>query len=361
MTTLRDVAGTERDLAGWLEVVVAGARHVEVTLHPTPRTTGFSSETLLFTASWGDQVGEYVARVRPVQSLYQEHDLDAQWRVIDAVGRHGGVPVPRIVGADTSETAVLGQPFFVMERVPGSAPPDNPPFTVKGWVADATPAQQQALHRRGLAVLAAIHAVDWRAQGLGFLAASTANPVGVAAALEHDRSFLAWVAGGRSLALFEAALEWMAAHLPEDPADDWVLSWGDARLGNMLFVDFAPTAVLDWEMATLAAPAADLGWWLAFDRLHTEGIRRPRPAGFLSEADAVAWYEAQSGRAVRDLHYYLVRAAFRAGLLLLRYRDGLVAAGTLAADAERGPHTPGVNVLATLLERDTEGHDALAP
>ena len=39
-----------------------------------------------------------------------------------------------------------------------------------------------------------------------------------------------------------------------------MLSWGDARIGNVLYRDFEPVAVLDWEMAALGPPELDVGW-----------------------------------------------------------------------------------------------------
>ncbi len=352
MPSVRERVETERQLGEWFSARLSGADDVRVRLLEKSETTGFSSETLLFDTSWREgsriETRHYVARVRPTAySLYQEHDLTAQRRVMDTLNRGTDLPVPGIIGGDDGEASVLGQPFFVMERVEGRAPPDSPPFTIKGWVAEASVEQREMLHREGLRLLARIHQVDWRALGLSFLADGTANPAGVHRALAHDADFFTWVADGRRLPIFEDALSWMATHTPEERPP--VLSWGDARLGNMLFRDFYPVAILDWEMVTLAAPEADLAWWIVFDRLHTDGIRRARPAGLLDEATTVSWYEHLTKQPAQDLDYYKVRAAFRAGLLLHRYTDALVANGTVAPDAPRGPYTPAVNVLADLL------------
>jgi aminoglycoside phosphotransferase (APT) family kinase protein len=360
--TRRDRATTERQLAGWLAALEPGWADLAVRLLDPPPGSGFSSETLLFDAGWIDaqgarRGGQYAARLRPTgYTLYQDHDLDTQWRVIDGLHRHTDVPVPAIVGADTSAGSPLGVPFFVMERVDGQVPADNPAYTVRGWLADAPPACQAALYQRALAVLVCIHSVDVAAVGLAFLARSTANPVGTAAGMDHDEQFLRWVAARRALPLFEACAAWLRAHLPADPAAGPVLNWGDARLGNMLFREYRPVAVLDWEMVTLGAREADLGWWLLFNRLHTDGINRPQLPGFPDEAATVACYERLSGHAIdRDaLHFYLVRAAFRGGLLLVRYTDMLVANGLLAPDAPRGPHTPAVRVLNGLLGLDLD-------
>ena len=67
-------------------------------------------------------------------------------------------------------------------------------------------------------------------------------------------------------------------------------------------------------------------------------------------AAAVAFYERASGHPARDLHFYEVRAALRAALLLVRYSDYLVTNGTLAADAVKTPATPALVVLERLLD-----------
>ena len=129
------------------------------------------------------------------------------------------------------------------------------------------------------------------------------------------------------------------AHLPVSPRLSF--NWGDARIGNILFRDFAPVAVLDWEMATLGPPEADLAWWLVFNRIHISGRGLAGPAGFPSEAEAVEQYEADTGWPVRDLRYYQVWAALRAGLLLFRFNDMMVRGGTIDDWFPEGGPPPG--------------------
>ena len=40
------------------------------------------------------------------------------------------------------------------------------------------------------------------------------------------------------------------------------MNWGDARVGNTLYRDFTPVAVLDWEMATVGPREVDLAWMI---------------------------------------------------------------------------------------------------
>lgn len=348
----RDATATAAALAAYLDQAVDGFAGARVELLGAPGGTGFSGDTIAFDAVVSEPAGErrhaLVARIQPDSySLYRDHDLATQWRVIDALGRFSDVPVPAIVAHDTTADNPLGRALFVMERVEGAPAADAPPYTVRGWLHEASPVEQRQVCELGLDALARIHRVDWEQLGLGFLRENAANPVGLRRQHADDEEFLRWASGGRSIAEFAAAIAWLGEHLPDD--GPLALSWGDARLGNMLFRDHRPVAVLDWEMVTLADPSADLGWWLVFSQIHTIGIGKPNLPGFPGDDEVVAIYERRSGNAVRDLRFYEVRAALRAGLLLLKYADALVEAGRLDPAAPRQPFTPAVNVLQHLL------------
>jgi aminoglycoside phosphotransferase (APT) family kinase protein len=317
---------------------------------PGPRATGFSCETVLFDAAWtkaGERrQAELAARVQPSgYTLYRHHDLDRQWRIIEAVGRQGTVPIPRIVGASAGASGRLGQPFFVMERIRGEPCSDAPPYSVRGWLKDAGAERQRAVLERSIDVLADIHAIDVQQLPADVLAREV--PPGIEAQVREYKGFLDWVAAGRQLPAFERAYRWLCRELPDH--DDRVFCWGDARLGNILFYDDRPAAVLDWEMAGLGPPEADLAWWLAFDRIHTRGRGQPRLPGFPPEDEIVARYEAASGRAVRDLRFYLVWATLRAAVLLFRFHDMLVLTGMAPEKSEHVAYLPAQRVLDELL------------
>lgn len=348
----RDPDRTRAGLGQWFATVRPAAVDVDIALLPSPRATGYSSETVLFEARWTEDGEErraaYAARIRPSgYTLFRTHDLDTQWRVIDALGRHSDVPVPPFVGYADEGTSPLGQPFFVTERVEGLVPPDWPSYIRSGWVVESTPAQQYALYQSGLEVLAAVRAADWRRIGLEFMGRADQRPVGIESQTEQDRQFLAWVAEGRRLPLFEQAIDWLGAHGPAD--DRLSLNWGDARLGNIIFADFKAAAVLDWEMTSVGPPEADLGWFLCFHRIHTYGHGNPDLPGAPSVEEIVALYEKLTGAPVRHLHFFEVRAALRASMLLFRFNDMLLANNKITPDSPDGPHLPATRVLEYLL------------
>ena len=348
---------TAAGLTRWWQDTFPADEPTEVELRPSPRASGFSCETVLFdvVTGAGGRPGarsedgrprrELAARVHPTgYSLYRQHDLDRQWRVIDAVDRAGTVPVPAIVGADASGE-YLGQPFFVMARLPGEACADSPPYSVRGWLKDAGAERQRTVARRSIEVLAAIHAVDPATLPPQLVADI---PPGIDAQVLDYAEFLAWVADGRKLPEFEATYGWLRAELPSHA--DRLLCWGDARIGNMLFLEDRPTAVLDWEMACLGPPEVDLAWWLVFDQIHTVGRGLPPLPGFPSEPETVDLYESLTGHEVRCLRWYELWAALRATVLLFRFHDMLERAG-LAPAPDRAAYQPGLEVMRRLQER----------
>src|SRR5688572_28660894 len=174
----RDVDVTRTQLTAWLQRKLPHARDVAVGEIGLPSGSGFSNETLLVDASWREgktREGEtpvaarFVVRVKPTAyAIFPEYDLHRQYRVMELLASTT-VPVPRMRWY-VDDVSVLGQPFYVMDRVDGVIPPDHPPFTHGGWLFDATPAQQGHLARSALDTLVALHRLDWRALGFEFLA-----------------------------------------------------------------------------------------------------------------------------------------------------------------------------------------------
>ena len=78
--------------------------------------------------------------------------------------------------------------------------------------------------------------------------------------LGYQRWYYEWAREDMRLPLIERTFEWLDARRPEEPRI--VLNWGDARIGNMLWRDFEPVAVLDWEMATIGPPEVDVAWMI---------------------------------------------------------------------------------------------------
>lgn len=330
----RDPAAVRAGLAAWLGEPVGEVAQ--------PGAGGLSSETYLFESATGRRL---VARLAPAgDALFPVYDLAGQARIMQALGEHRVVPVPRVIEY-VDDPQWLGAPFLVMERVDGRVPSDNPPFVITGWVHDAPPEQQRALQDEFVSLCARIHRADWQAMGLGEVAAR-AGGTSLAAEVAWWSDYLDWTTDGAPTSVLRDARVWCTEHLPatEPPP---VLCWGDVRIPNVVFGDdFRARAVLDWEMASIGPPELDIGWYLVIHRMTTD-VTGDLP-GFRARDDVLRAYEAQLGRALHDLSWYEAWAAFRAAAIMVRLTTLLHDLG-LVADLSMQEQNPPADLLRALL------------
>jgi aminoglycoside phosphotransferase (APT) family kinase protein len=350
LPTQRDPDETRKRLAEWLGLQLPGARDIEVGEIGGPAYTGYSHETLIFDAGWvRDGLAEergLVARVEPSShSVFFEQDVGAEMRVMRAL-EGTGVLVPRIHWFEP-DPSWLGAPYFVMDRVDGVIPPDNPPYTFGGWLLESTPEQQARVWWSGLEAMAAVHRLDPDSLGLDFLLRHDGAP-GADSEMAHLRHYVDRVCGDNRIETIESGLAWLDAHRPAGP-EPIRLCWGDSRIGNQIFDDFRCAALLDWEMATLASPEQDLAWFLYFDRLFSAGLGAPRPPGFPTREDTIAHYTEITGLSVGHIPFYEVMASLRFAAIMVRLGHLMVGSGVLPPDADLGSNNFAIQDLGTLL------------
>lgn len=308
-------------LSQWLSTVLPDVAP-EITVESGVDSNGMSSETILLSGRW-HQAGapveqKWVARVAPAEAdvpVFEHYRLDHQHEVMRLVAELTDVPVPRVRWLETTGD-VLGRPFFLMDRVEGVVPPDVMPYPFGGnWLFDASPEQQRQVQDKTVEVLASLHSIPQAAQVFGFL--QDCDPPGETALHRHFGWLKRWYEFavpdiGRS-ALVERALAWLDEHFPDDvAAAEPVLAWGDARIGNVIYQDFRPVAVLDWEMATVGPRQLDLAWicfaHMVFQEL-TKLAGLPGMPDFLREEDVLATYREHTGVAITDLDWFYVYSA----------------------------------------------------
>jgi len=328
--TSRDPSTVPGLLEDWLAGALPPGAAPEVTLRSGIDANGMSSETLVFDATWTEdgerRTEEYVARVAPSPDefpVFQGYALQDQYDAIRIVGGRTEVPVPT-VGLVEPTGEVLGTPFFLMGRIEGVVPPDVPPYNWgDNWLADATPEQQRRLQDNTVRAIAGLHAIHDAADTFAFLDRS-----GHPGATPLERN-LAWVRSwydwsvpdlGRS-PIAERTLAWLEAHLPDTSAADTVLCWGDSRIGNVLYRDFAPVGVLDWEMAAIGPREMDLSW-MVFAHMVFESItavfEMPGMPHFMREDDVKATYEELTGVRLGDLTWYHLYNAVQWCIVFMR-------------------------------------------
>jgi aminoglycoside phosphotransferase (APT) family kinase protein len=349
-------AMTERIEKWWTEHMEAGATVSDVT---APEGSGMSSETLLFTVEPADgPAARYVARLAPLASqqfqVFPEYDLELQRKVMQTVAEHTDVPVPEVLVHET-DPEWLGSPFLLMRRVDGIVPSDIPPYTMAGWLFDAAPDDQRKLEREAVRVLARLHQLTPERHDLAFLDRPQFADGALDQHLEYQRWYYDWAREGQRVPLIErtfAALDKTRPH--EGPT---VLNWGDSRIGNMMFRDFAPVAVLDWEMAALGPAEIDVGWMIFLNRFFEDLTRKygmPCLDGFLQRERVAEIYAEESGHEVHDLEWFEMFAAQRFAIVSIRTTWRTVAYG----DAEPPDDLDDVIMFRSLLEEMVERAEA---
>ena len=314
----RDAALVPAALERWLSSLLPDGADPEVVLHSGIDSNGMSSETLVLDATWteGGQRSTHplVARVAPAPQdfpVFPRYDLGHQFEVIRQVGELTDVPVPGVRWLEESGE-VLGTPCFLMDRVEGVVPPDVLPYPFgDNWLHDADRADQRRLQDATVDVLARLHAIPDPLERFGYLAPEQIGDTLLHRNLAKVRAWYDFAV--RDLApspTAERALAWLEAHVPsEEEQGEPVLCWGDARIGNVIYRDFEPVAVLDWEMVTLGPRALDVSWLLFAHQVFESIVgmlELPGMPHFLREEDVVATYAEKSGVQLGDLDWYHV-------------------------------------------------------
>ncbi len=266
---------------------------------------GHSNVTYLITR--GDT--ELVLRRPPRPPLPPSaHDVLREARLLRALwGTAARVPE---VLAVCEDPATIGCPFYLMDRIDGEVIVTSVPEALDN------PAERRTIAQELIDALAEIHAVDWLAAGLdGF-----GKPTGYLERQLRRFGGLWELNKTREIPAVERVGRWLAEHLPSSgPA---TIVHGDYRLGNTIFAAQAPArllAVLDWEMATIGDPLADLGYLCMMwtDRTDPQGGMREqlggvtRREGFPTRRALIEAYEQRTGRSMKDLRWYTTLALWK--------------------------------------------------
>ena len=278
------------------------------TSHPLAVTkVGQGRSNLTFRVTRGQQT--WILRRPPMGDLPETaHDMMREYRVLSGLA-DTPVRAPRPVLACANPN-VIGVPFYLMDEIDGVVVRDRLPdaFTVE---------YRPAIGEEMIDALAELHTVDPATIGLGDLG----KPEGYTAR-QVARWTKQWsVMATRRLPDIEAVREWLEAHLPTDsPA---AIVHGDYKLDNVVFSATAPPqllAILDWEMATLGDPLADLGYLMLFwpepGEDNVGGLPQPTQMdGFSSRAELIQRYEKRTGFAMTDLVFYRTLALWKLAIL----------------------------------------------
>lgn len=242
------------------------------------------------------------------------HDMAREYRVQTALG-----PVFDFVPATVAlceDPAVLGAPFYLMDRVDGlisrkELPPD----------LDLSTRQVRTLCTNVLDVLIDLHSIDPETAGLGWMSKGPGYvDRQVRGWSDRYRSAKTWNVGS-----FEKVMSWLADNRPVERGS--VVIHNDFRFDNIVLDRDDPTcplALLDWEMATIGDPLMDLGGALAYwvepgDGVAAKAFRRQptHVPGMFTRREVVEYYCRGTGIGLTDREwaFYEVFGLFRLAVI----------------------------------------------
>jgi aminoglycoside phosphotransferase (APT) family kinase protein len=273
-----------RDLAHVLQVLRSTLSQGVAITRVTPMTTGFSNDTYLLEGA------DHILRLPPAAgAMVDGHDVIAQARIYIALGQTADAPpVPRITHVE-EDAALLGAPFFVMERVPGESVND---LTMQDWFTQAPEDVRNRMCR------------DWITAFARLALLAPLDVLGTPVSPEDDlRMWQRFAAAAQCPRLVDAMDRLLKTPAPISgpPA----LIQGDPKLSNLMWDDFRISAMLDWEMALNGEPLADLGYMLyQFESDYHAATRAPKLPGMLGRDAVIALWEAVSGRSAKGIIWH---------------------------------------------------------
>lgn len=304
-------------LAPYLREQIPG---LEAPLEVMQFPSGYSNLTYLLRA--GDR--ELILRRPPFgANVRSGHDMAREYRILShLVGHYQKVPRPLLY---YGEDDLIGDEFYVMERAHGLILRAKKPEKLT-----LSPELMHALSATLVENLAAIHAVDYQAAGLGDLG----HPEGYV-----RRQIEGWTrryhkAQTDDVPQVEAVASWLAAHMP--PESGTALIHNDYKYDNLVLNPAQPTeivAVLDWEMATIGDPLMDvgtsLGYWVEADDpplLKAMAFGPTALPGNYNRRELFERYSELSGHEAGNAVFYFVYGLFKIiGIvqqIYYRYRQG---------------------------------------
>ena len=308
-------------IRGYLECRLPGARALE--LDDMQRiAVGWSHETWLFEARWRE-AGEcrsqgYCLRRDPGNALLRHlSDLGEQFRVLKCLDATP-LPTPKPFWYE-ADPAVLGAPFLVMERVPGSCPN---PWGREGRAFYRAAADRGTLPRSFTDALTTLHTLDWRAAGLEFLGVPAAGTNEFALGEVRKWRELVDSSGHAPEPVLTDLICWLEANAPK--SDRLTLVHGAYRTGNLLIDDDRISAVLDWELQAIGDPMYDVAYVLS--DLNREGSELL--SNLVPRDEFYRDYEAATGFAIDEdaCRYYGLLYAMRSAAFWMSasglYADG---------------------------------------
>jgi len=247
---------------------------------------------------------EWVLRTDSPSGVRVSRSREEEFALLNAAC-DAGLTVPKPLWL-CNDPAIIGRPFYIMEKVPGTA--DGRRLVRSNWTVE----QRRAIVQTLAVELARLHRIDTANPALSFLQSPSGSP-----ALRRVAQYRAYLDElGDPQAVLEWALRWLELNAPT--GGETALCHCDFRTGNIMIDGNRVTGILDWEFADRSCPNEDLGWFCA--RCWRFGADRFEAGGIGHKEDFVAAYERESSRAVdrEELTYWQIMAEARWAVIALQ-------------------------------------------
>jgi aminoglycoside phosphotransferase (APT) family kinase protein len=298
---------------------------------------GHSSGAWRLDAAVADGRRSMVLKAPAEPSVVFQRDVCREARILDELNR-AGAPVPAVFAMDTGTRAV-GRPCFVMELIDGRSVADGSPGGYHDDVElrEASFGERRAIWESFHDALAALHSVDPTRVPSAARGRGTCEDV-----LAYWRRSLLDAVPATAAPRQLKAIDWLAANRPADADASPAVCLGDSRLVNGIIADGRIRALVDFEVGYLGNPAADIGYSLLMEQLHSGNAEHPLA---LPGADET-WdrWSSRTRRLVKDRGYWM---AFGATILCVTATRAMIQWGLAGDDIEST--NPVVSVWESLI------------
>ena len=277
----------------WLRTLNGYAEAEVLALHPV---AGGASNVILRAPLADAPLPAVLLRLQRERGIFEPYDVVREAAVLRRLAP-SAVPVPGVVGEER-DASVLGAPFAVLEWV------DAPHMGVAG---------PQAGFTAYAAMVARIHALDWRGLGLDDVLAVPPT------AADATRAELDVVAGrmarfpGADAPILGRAFQVLRERVPEGAPLG--LCQGDINVFNYLVRAGQVVAVVDWEQARIGDVRNDIGQLLALSHLKGAPFGPARDSFFVE-----AYERARGAGELTGMVFFRARWLFELGVIYHGWR-----------------------------------------
>ncbi|KAL5158161.1 putative acyl-CoA dehydrogenase IBR3 [Glycine soja] len=320
--------------------------HVSGFPHPPTHFTvsqfghGQSNPTyLLEVGSHGSLVKHYVLRKKPPGTLLASaHAVDREFQVLQALGAHTKVPVPKVFCLCNDPT-VIGTAFYIMEYLEGR-------IFIDPKLPGVAPENRRAIYRATAKALASLHSANVDSIGLGNY--GRRNDYCKRQIERWAKQYVASTREGKpaSYPKMFALIDWLRHQIPLEDTSGATggLVHGDFRIDNLVFhpTEDRVIGILDWELSTLGNQMCDVAYScmtyvadIGHEKVREGMERSGLSEGIPSLPEYLADYCSLAGRKwpVAEWKFYVAFSFFRAASIHAGVYNRWVKVSKLVRDA----------------------------